>query len=302
MSYSYLIYELVFQVFGTLYRLYNLCTNIHDMILKPARKIVNEQSLSLSELLKKLEYAKQEINVENQVVEALSLITRSRFLQKLFIISVKIDDCIKKTNADEKYLLKISISNCSDYEFSSALWHLQFVLRENEYSTIQNVTFCQTFKKGADINTEMWAHVSNPTNTLSLDCYLVYELPPLDHINFPWVLLYFHSVELDVSHFLSCSLSLNEESGGSIDYTCTNEISYLKVLAVVLSQNSVSSTIDNSKNYLQWSRTIPLIQICKPVNTFWDSIFINSQHRWNEEVRTWVRLYFNKPACNKSNQ
>ncbi|XP_021931783.1 uncharacterized protein LOC110835652 isoform X3 [Zootermopsis nevadensis] len=159
---------------------------------------------------------KQQMAVEEKMLEAISISKRDKLLQNTFTLSVQVYDASRGTDAAQ-YAFEINLKNNEDQDFCPETWSLHVSINSEGMNVNQTIKLEQRIRKGVSLKTLITASIPEPFSLIQVSCSLVAKISEDgDTEGTYWAVIPVAVATLDVSFFFlpfcqSCKSSLSED-------------------------------------------------------------------------------------------
>ncbi|KAJ9583802.1 hypothetical protein L9F63_021852, partial [Diploptera punctata] len=214
---------------------------------------------------------KEQILLEEKIMEAISISMRDNLLQDSFTIHIQMHRV--KQNDNTTFLFNIALKNNIDQDYSPEMWSLHVRLKAGTLETAENSKLEQKIRKGLNIKTSVVAEIPESVFTVDISCSLIAKFSEDNKRDSrSWALIPIASTSLDISYFFFPS----PVSRG------TNMADDLSKIA----QNYMGK--DNIAEWKEVTESCDYTYLCRllnekaSANDIWTAVVKNSKHNFSD--------------------
>ncbi|XP_023711134.1 uncharacterized protein LOC111866425 isoform X3 [Cryptotermes secundus] len=237
---------------------------------------------------------KQEMAMEEKMLEAISISKREKLLQNTFTLSVQVYDTPKGSDVG-KYGFEIHLKNNEDQDYCPETWSLCVSITTNGMSVNQTSKLEQRVRKGVSVKTFIMANIPEPFCPIHVSCRLIAKISEESETKATlWAVIPVAVTTLDVSYFFFPFSQFTKNSLSE---------DLLKIAHSHMGENMKRLESQQNAETSQHTYEFRLLKEWTDPSDIWAAIIKNSRHLFSEvvtgrELQLYVGWHFIKLLLN----
>lgn len=237
---------------------------------------------------------KEQIILEEKVMEAISISMRDNLLQNTFTVQVQ----VHRMNQNNicMYKFDIVLKNTTEQDYSPDMWSLHVCLKADTLEVAETSKLEQKIRKGINIKTSITADIPVSAFTIDISCTLVAKFSEdNERDNSSWAVIPIGSLSLDISYFFF-PLPISNKNNVAEDLS-------------KIAQNYMEK--DKSVEWKQVTESSEYTYLCRLLNEkatpidIWTAVVKNSRHNFTDvhtgrELDIYVSSHLIKMTLNEN--